>query len=196
MAIGLFIDGAYSLKVFPGGILDYTRFRSFLESELNDQIDEAYFFNSIDPEPTDRTKRFYKALGYPPPTGPGLPVKLYWFQHEVLTWPKSMGGMPVVHPQTGVPFEHKTQKAVDVGLVYHMTRSYHHRRWNKLVLLAGDADFHEPIQNLVQSENVELYLVGTMKSMSCELLPYARKVFDLDIPPLSELKFPQPPRAP
>jgi uncharacterized LabA/DUF88 family protein len=65
-----------------------------------------------------------------------------------------------------------------------MTRSFLKRGWRKLILAAGDGDFHEPVQALVENDNVELYLVGTMNSISQDLRPYARRVFEVDKEPV------------
>jgi uncharacterized LabA/DUF88 family protein len=183
MSIGFFVDGAYIYKAF-GGMIDYTKLRRYLETELNDSVDEAYYFNATDGDASPRVAKFHNALAFPPPHGPGLRVKLYWLQSSQLYWPKAMGGGKVLHPQTGQPYDMKLQKAVDVGLVYHMTRSFLKRNWTKLVLAAGDADFHEPVQSLVQSENVDLYLVGSLASISKDLRPYARRIFEIDRDPL------------
>lgn len=181
MVIGVFIDGAYVSRVYPGRI-DFLTLRSVLEREAGDVVDEAYYFNADDDPP--KATKLHNKLAYPPPGGPGFRVKIYWLSRKLLNWPKALGGKPVLHPQTGKQFELTTQKAVDVGLVYHMTRSFHKRKWTKLVLAAGDADFHEPVQNLVEGENVDLYLVGTMASISQELRPYARRILEIDREPL------------
>ncbi len=183
MSIGLFVDGAYVSKVFHGRI-DYLALRNLVEQELHDVVDEAYYFNADDDPP--KAQKLHNALAYPPPTGPGFRVKIYWLHKRKLWWSKALGGLPVLHPtDRTVQYELWTQKAVDVGLVYHMTRSFHKRRWTKLVVATGDADFHEPLQNLVEVENVDLYLVGTMGSISQELRPYARRIFELDKEPLA-----------
>lgn len=184
MSVGLFIDGAYVASIFPGRI-DYVALRAFLERELEDVVEEAYYFDAaID----SRTQRFHNALAYPPPNGPGFRVKVYWLSKKKLFWPKSLGGAPVLHPADPTKqFELWTQKAVDVGLAYHMTRSFHQRRWSKLVLASGDADFHEPVQHFVEVENVDLYLVGASNSISHELRPYARRIFEIDQAPLVNL---------
>lgn len=182
MSIGLFIDGAYLLKTF-GGHIDYVKLRQHIETELGDTVDEGYFFNA-DTDPP-KAERLHNALTLPMPRGPGLRVKIYWLQKKQLFWPKQFGGQPVVHPEhSDVHFEQTTQKAVDVGLVYHMVRSYHKRKWTKLVLIAGDGDFHEPVQNLVEAENVDVYLVGSVRNISDELRPYARKILEIDQEPL------------
>jgi uncharacterized LabA/DUF88 family protein len=182
MSIGWFVDGAYVWKTYKEH-LDYLKLRKYLEAELGDTIDEAYFFNA-DTDPP-RAEKLHNALTFPPPKGPGLRVKIYWLQKKLLFWPKQLGGLPVVHPDNpNVQYEQTSQKAVDVGLVYHMTRSHNKRKWNKLVLAAGDGDFHEPVQNLVEVENVDLYLIGSLRSISEELRPYARGIFEIDQEPL------------
>jgi len=160
MGIGIFIDGAYVLKTFKYPI-NYRKLRQHIETTVGDKMDEGYFFNA-DTDPP-KAERLHSALTLPPPHGPGLRVKIYWLQKKQLFWPKKLGGQPVVHPEhSEIKYELTTQKAVDVGLIYHMVRSYHKRKWTKLVLIAGDADFHEPVQNLVETENVDLYLVGAL----------------------------------
>jgi len=59
-------------------------------------------------------------------------------------------------------------------------RSYGHRKWRTLFLAAGDSDFHEAIQHLVEHEDINVILVGAVDSISGELLPYARAVVKLD----------------
>ena len=191
MSIGLFIDGAYLLKTFREHI-DYVKLRQHIENTLGDTIDEGYFFKAETDPP--KAEKLHNALTLPPPRGPGLRVKIYWLQKKQLFWPKHLGGQPVVHPDNpDIQFEQTTQKAVDVGLVYHMVRSYLKRKWSKLVLIAGDGDFHEPIQDLVESENVDLYLVGSVPNISHELRPYARSIFQIDQEPLhSQLRLPRP----
>jgi uncharacterized LabA/DUF88 family protein len=193
MPIGLFIDGAYLAKVYPRR-LDYAALRRLLEAELADEVDEGYYFDADDDPP--KAQRLHNALAYPPPTGPGLRVKIYWLHKKKLFWPAALGGGPVLHPTKNPPLQYElvTQKAVDVGLVFHLTRSFLKRGWKKLVLAGGDGDFHEPVQALVENDNVELYLVGTMNSISQDLRPYARRTFEVDKEPLlSALQLNNPP---
>lgn len=182
MSVAWFVDGAYLFKVWSAlgrtDHLDYLRLRQLLEERFCDPktsetIDEAYYFNADPDPPSAKQNAFHNALTYPPPGGPGLRVKLYWLQRKKLHWPQRLGGGPVVHPETGEPFELVQQKAVDVGLAFHLMRSYSRKQWRKLFLAAGDADFHEVVQHLVENENVSLVLVGSMDSISEELRPYA-----------------------
>ena len=114
-----------------------------------------------------------------PPDGPGIRVKLYWLQKRPLFWPTSWGGGPVLHPETNRHFELIQQKAVDVGLAFHLMRSHDHKKWRTLFLAAGDSDFHEVVQHLVENEDVQLVLIGSDQTISGELLPYARAVVKL-----------------
>jgi uncharacterized LabA/DUF88 family protein len=181
MSIGWFVDGSFLYKTYPDQ-LDYTKLRAKIEAELNDTIEEAYYFNSDDDPP--KATKFNNFLTVPPPNGPGLRLKIYWLSKKRLYWPTQLGGMPVLHPSDpNTQYELIQQKGVDVGLAFHMVRSFHKRHWTKLVLCAGDGDFHEPVQNLVESENVDLYLVGGVSRTSSELRSYAKRIFEIDQEP-------------
>ncbi len=91
-----------------------------------------------------------------------------------------MGGGPVVHPTTGQQYRQTIQKAVDVGLAFHLMRSFSKRKWTTLFFFAGDSDFHEAIQHLVEHEDVNLVLIGTLQTISQELRPYARNIIELE----------------
>ena len=179
-----FVDGSYLFKVWQslnrGDRLDYLLLRKHLESEFDVQIADSYFFNADPDPPTAKTNAFHTALAYPPPRGPGLRVKLYWLQKRALNWPMAWGGGPVVHPKTGKQFELIQQKAVDVSLAFHLMRSYGHRQWRTLLLAAGDGDFHEVIQHLVEHLDVAVILIGRTNSMSRELLPYTQAIVEMD----------------
>jgi uncharacterized LabA/DUF88 family protein len=179
-----FIDGAYVFKVWQGlkngARLDYLKLRTYLEATFEDRIDDAYYFNADNDPPNAKANAFHSALSYPPPDGPGIRVKLYWLQKKALFWPASWGGGPVIHPVTSQHYELTQQKAVDVGLAFHLMRSFGHRKWKRLFLAAGDSDFHEAVQHLVENEDVDLVLIGTPGTISGELLPYARSVINLN----------------
>jgi hypothetical protein len=182
-AAAWFIDGAYLFKAWQAlqrsDRLDYLKLRGYLETTFQARIDDAYYFSANPDPPNAGANAFHNALSYPPPNGPGLRVKLYWLQRRPLSWPAAWGGGPIVHPKNGQPFELVHQKAVDVGLAFHLMRSYGQRKWRKLFLAAGDSDFHEAVQHLVEHEDVELTLIGSLESISGELLPYARTVVQL-----------------
>ena len=177
---GWFIDGAYLFKVWQSlkrsDRLDYLKLRGYLEATFGEAIEDAYYFNADQDPANAKQNAFHAALSYRPPDGPGIRVKLYWLQKKALFWPTSWGGGPVLHPETHRHFELVQQKAVDVGLAFHLMRSHSHRKWQKLYLAAGDSDFHEVVQHLVENENVDLVLIGSEQTISAELLPYARAV--------------------
>jgi uncharacterized LabA/DUF88 family protein len=182
-AAAWFVDGAYLFKAWQSlqrsDRLDYLKLRRYLETTFQAHIDDAYYF-SASPDPANAgINAFHSALSYPPPNGPGLRVKLYWLQRRALSWPAAWGGGPILHPKTGQQFELVQQKAVDVGLAFHVMRSYGQRKWRKLFLAAGDSDFHEAVQHLVEHEDVDVVLIGSLESISGELLPYARSVVQL-----------------
>lgn len=182
-AAAWFVDGAYLFKAWQGlqrgDRLDYLKLRGYLEATFNASIEDAYYFSANTDPPNAGLNAFHNALSYPPPNGPGLRVKLYWLQRRTLSWPAALGGGPVLHPKTGKPFELVQQKAVDVGLAFHLMRSHGQRKWRKLFLAAGDSDFHEAVQHLVEHEDVDVTLIGSLDSISGELMPYARSVVQL-----------------
>lgn len=189
MSAAWFVDGEYLFKVWQGlrrgDGFDYLKLRQLLESTYCDQaggerIEDAYYFNADPDLPSAGVNAFHSALSFPPPSGPGLRVKLYWLQRKPLFWPESMGGRPVLHPETGVQFELTQQKAVDVSIAFHLVRSFSKRRWKKLFFAAGDGDFHEAIQHLVEYEDIHLILIGSLNSISDELRPYARDVLKIE----------------
>lgn len=185
MPIAWFVDGAYLHNAFvrPRGFLDYKGLRAVVEERLGDRIVDACYFSADDRPP--RAEGFHNLLSQPLPAGAGMTVKVYWYQSKELHWPRHLGGGPVVHPDSGVPFILKTQKAVDVGLAFHLMRSFHAHRWDKLALAAGDADFHEPVSHLVREEGVALTLVGVENSLSQELRLLSQDVIRLDEAPLA-----------
>jgi uncharacterized LabA/DUF88 family protein len=183
MGTAWFVDGAYALKAW-GRVsareerLDYSLLRAEIEDDAGEQIGDAYYFSCDNDPPSAAQSAFHRYLASPAPKGAGLRVKLYWLQSHALHWPKRMGGEPVVHPDTEEAFVQKTQKGVDVGLAFHLMRSYSKRGWKKLYLVGGDGDFHEVIQHLVENEDVHVTLIGTADSISGQLAPYADNVVD------------------
>ena len=84
-----------------------------------------------------------------------------------------------MHPDTGRRFEPTHQKAVHVGLAFHLMRSHAHQQWRTLLLAVGDADFHKVVQYLVEYRDVAVILIGSMDSISRPLRPDARAVVEL-----------------
>src|SRR3982751_3325788 len=133
MSAAGFVDGADATKCWTSlkrtDKLDFMKLRQHIEAKYldqtsNDKIEDAYYFNADPEPPTAKQNAFHNALQFPPPTWPGLRVKLYWLQEKELYWPAHMGGGPVIHPLTGEHYKQTVQKAVDVGLAFHLMRSF------------------------------------------------------------------------
>lgn len=185
MGTAWFVDGGYAFKAWQYAAgqdrMDYSMLRHEIEKDAGEAIADAYYFNCDNDPPSAGQNAFHRFLSSPPPRGAGLRVKLYWLQTKAHEWPDHMGGGPVLHPDSGEQYITKGQKAVDVGLAFHLIRSFSKRGWDKLYLMAGDGDFSEVIQHLVENENVAVTLIGTAGSISGELAPYARIVDFSDI---------------
>lgn len=172
MPIGLFVDGAFLsicwAQVAPGKRLDYRSLRSRIESELNDSIAEAYCFDATE---DGLSSARFRAMEHA-----GIRVKLYTYSSEPLFGQQRQ---PLLDPATGRQAQRRIQKGVDVGLALHMMDSYHRCLWNRLVLVASDADFAEPVQRLVEHHNVELTTLGIPARTSHAIVPYAARRLDL-----------------
>lgn len=188
MSVAWFVDGAFVHRCWArlqrGDHLDYLKLRQHLEQHCTvagviGSIDDAYYFHADADLLTARQNAFHNALAYPPPHGPGLRVKLYQSEKRRLAWPANMGAGPVVHPVSGVAYEFIHQKAADIGFAFHLTRSFARRGWRTLLLAAGDGDFREVVQYLVEQEDVRVILIGSMDIVSEQLRPYARGMVDL-----------------
>lgn len=172
MSVGVFVDGAYLdicwRAVVPGKQIDYIRLRGAIEAELGDMIAEAYCFDATDDGvPSPRFKAMEHA---------GFRVKVYTYSTERLY---DQSHRPLIDPTTNMPAQKRVQKGVDVGLVMHMLDSHRRRGWDKLVLVAADADFAEPVQKLVEYHNVELTTLGNAARTSHAIVPYAARRLDL-----------------
>lgn len=180
MGTSWFVDGGYALKTWQSVAgydrMDYSLLRAEIEDDAGEAIGDAYYFNCDNDPPSAGQDGFHRVLSSAPPRGAGLRVKLYWLKTKAHEWPTHMGGGPILHPDSGKQYVTKTQKAVDVGLAFHLMRSFSKLGWDKLYLVAGDGDFSEVIQHLVENENVSVTVIGTKGSVSGELEPYVRIV--------------------
>jgi uncharacterized LabA/DUF88 family protein len=183
MSAAWFVDGSFAYKCTRDmGRIDYAKFRAEIEDDAKDTIGDAYYFNCDNDPPSAAQSAFHRRLAVPPPDGAGLRVKLYWLHHKKLWWPDSLGGAPVMHPSMpDLQYELTTQKGVDVGLAFHLMRSFSKKNWDKLYLVAGDGDFHEVIQHFVENEDVQVTVFGNRNTISSEIAPYARVLYFEDI---------------
>lgn len=185
MPTAWFVDAGYAIKswnsISSGLRINYNLFRSKIEEDAGEKIGDAYYFNCDNDPPSVAQNSFHNFLRSPVPRGPGMRVKLYWLQTTFHEWPRHMGGGPIVHPDSGEQYTTRAQKAVDVGLAFHLMRSFSKVKWDKLYLVAGDGDFHEVIQHLVENEGVNVTVIGTPGSVSGEVAPFVRILNFADI---------------
>ena len=182
MSAAWFVDGSYAYKcwknVAGGRGLDYAKLREAIERDAGEPLRENYFFNAEGSPPTAAQDSFHRRIATPAPEGGGLRLMLYWTDTRKVFWPERFGGHPVMHPTIpDLQFEKETQKGVDVGLGYHLARSYNRKGWDKLYLMAGDGDFGEVVQDFVKHEGVDVVLLGTRRTISSELGPWCRPIY-------------------
>lgn len=172
-SFALFIDGAYLNRRTGGEKLDFRVFKTWFEEHMKMPMSEGYYFDSDGSRDREKFHSFLQR-------NCNIRVKNYWTSPTELFWPDHLGGGRVLHPQSRKPYVLVRQKAVDVALGYFLATSWHHRRWTNLVMIAGDADFIEPIRDLVEGKGVQMSLVGDSASLSPHLVSYATEVFHLE----------------
>ena len=182
MGAAWFVDGSYAYKcwreVCPERPLDFKRLREAIERDAGEPLRENYYFNAESDPPSAKQDSFHKRIAIPAPEGAGLRLMLYWTQTKDLYWPKALGGQAVIHPtMTDVRYRQKTHKGVDVGIGYHMARSFNQKDWDKLYLMAGDGDFAEVVHDLVKFGGVDVSVIGTRHTISSELGPWTRPIY-------------------
>lgn len=178
MRFALFIDAAYVYREFVRkfGRVDFPELRTALGRQLGAEAAASHFFNAVDENASDAVAGLHAALRKWQFT-----VHLGWLQSRPLFW---ADGSAVVHPRTGEPYMLQTQKGVDVSLAHHLMKSHDALCWEKLALVAGDADFEEPLQELVREKGVQLHLVGVENTISTRLQALAKDVLFLNRQPL------------
>ncbi|MGB6519567.1 MAG: NYN domain-containing protein [Candidatus Cybelea sp.] len=168
--LGLFIDGAH-LSILWRQIssrqLDFAKLQATIAQSCGGEIVEAYCFDATT---NGQMNDYYAAM-----QRSGIRVKLYTYAYEDVF---DELRRPICTP-AGTPVRRRIQKGVDVGLATHLLDSHRRRRWAKLALIAGDADFAEPVQRLVEIYGVELTLIGDAKNTSYALRPYAASFIGL-----------------
>ena len=181
MTTAWFVDGGYAYKawsrVAPGIRMDYGLLRAKIEADADERIREAYYLNSEREGSNNAQDGFHTFLSSSPPRGAGMRVKLYGLKVREEEWPRHLGGGKILHPETGEQYITTTQKGVDVGLAFHLMRSFSKVRWDKLYLCAGDGDFAEVVHHLVENEGVDVTVIGAKDTISSSILPYVRVVW-------------------
>lgn len=173
--IGLFVDGSFLRKAWQevGGhsMLSYDAFRALIERETADTVSVAYWFDAQLPDAPLHDKHRAALLRA------GFRTRMHY--RVVSEIVRDGAGRPIENPQTKAPLTVYRQKGVDVGLARTIERSRHADRWDHLVLAAGDADFAELVEDLVERDGVRATLVGNIKSISLAFRPLANRIIDL-----------------
>jgi uncharacterized LabA/DUF88 family protein len=171
VSASLFIDGAHlsiSWRSFACGHIDFRLFRRELEERTCDTFVEAYCYDANE---TATPNAYFKAMGHA-----GIRVELRYYAYEQV---EGENGVTIIDPRTSKPVRRRIQKRVDTGLSVEILKSYHRHRWSRLVLVAGDDDFTEVVQYLVEEEGVRLTLVGLRERTSYNLVSFAENEVDL-----------------
>lgn len=173
--IGLFVDGSFLRKAWrevgSHAMLGYDAFRALIERELGDVIGVAYWFDAQLPD-TPASDKHRAAL-----LRAGFRARTHY--RVVTEIVRDRAGRPIEDPLTKAPLTMYRQKGVDVALARAIERSHHADQWNHLVLVAGDADFAELVEDLVERDAVRATLVGNSKSISLAFRPFADRIIDL-----------------
>ncbi len=88
-------------------------------------------------------------------------------------------GRAVINPRSGTHASRLRQKGVDVGRALQLLQSHKRRHWRNLLLIAGDADFEQVVQQLVERQSVKLTPLGSPESTAAALASYAEQQLNL-----------------
>ena len=91
---------------------------------------------------------------------------------DVKEYPIKQKKCPICH---GIQ---KVQSGVDVGIALRLFKLA--QQYNHILLLAGDGDFTEALEELRDRNNKIFYLIGFQNTISLRLQPYAKYVLYLD----------------
>ncbi|MGZ3520282.1 MAG: NYN domain-containing protein [Vulcanimicrobiaceae bacterium] len=121
------------------------------------------------------TRRPATSIG--PLLRPGFRTRMHY--RVVTEIVRDCAGSAIEDPRTKQPLTIYRQKGVDVALARAIERSHHTDRWNHLVLAAGDADFAELVEDLVERDAVRATIIGAEKSISLAFRPFVERIIDL-----------------
>lgn len=164
------VDGAYLLKaVPPGEKLDYMKLKRVLEQYNGTPFAASYYLNSIPCPLTEAQDSFHRWLRSPPPRGPQMHVKLY-----------DLKELTVMCPTCHKTFSRQVQKGVDVGIATLILKLAVTNQYQRLMLSAGDGDFHEALCYVRHELQREVWISGFARSLSAQLQQMADRVVLLD----------------
>ncbi len=171
------IDGSYlykSVKKFQKDNnkyqnkgIDYKKLKTKIQEYFKiDDIDSFYFNSTPDPA-TDAQNQYHTWLKSAEPKGPNIRVKLYDLKD------KSIDCNYCNHKITV-----KVQKGVDVGIATTALKIYH--KYNAIILSAGDGDFEDFVQFLVEDKDLKLFIAGFDGNISPDIQQYSSMIYMLN----------------
>lgn len=162
------VDGAYLMKAAPGRF-DYARLRSELEKANGESFYEAFYLNSTPNPPTDAQDGFHTWIKIAPPKGPKMRVQLY-----------KLKDMHCECPDCHHTFDRPVQKGVDVAIATLLIRLAVQKKYDRVILSAGDGDFESAVEYVKDEFQKEFWLAGFNGSVSADLQSYADNILWVD----------------
>jgi uncharacterized LabA/DUF88 family protein len=162
------VDGAYLMKAAPGKF-DYLKLKAALEKKNGEAFFEGYYLNSTPNPPTDQQDSFHTWIKLGPPKGPKMRVQLY-----------KLKDLHCKCPQCGHEFERQVQKGVDVAIATLLIKLAVQKKYDRVILSAGDGDFEDAVQYVKDEFNKEMWLAGFHDSVSADLQSYADHTIWID----------------
>lgn len=164
VSAALIVDGHYFIRnnTKSNQRLNVVTTITNLEKKWNLQIDQRYWYTNV------LNEEKYPQLG---------PFKKFLMAHnkghfDVKEYPIKQKKCPICNGMQ------KVQSGVDVGIalrLFKLAQQYDH-----ILLLAGDGDFTEALEELKERQNKIIYLIGFENTISLRLQPYAKYVLYLD----------------
>jgi uncharacterized LabA/DUF88 family protein len=168
MATIWMVDAAYLFNAAPGKF-DYLKLKSALEKKNGQAFFESYYLNSTPNPPTDAQDAFHTWIKFSPPKGPKMRVQLYKLKDLHSECPKC-------HNE----FDRKVQKGVDVGIATLVIKLAVQKKYDRLLLSAGDGDFEDAIQYVKDEFQKQIWLAGFKDSVSADLQSYSDNTIWID----------------
>lgn len=162
------VDGAYLIKAAPGRF-DYVKLKAELENQNGDPFYESFYLNSTPNPPTDAQDSFHTWMKLAPPKGPKMRVKLY-----------KLKTLPCECPSCHHSFEREVQKGVDVAIATLLIKLAVQKKYERVILSAGDGDFEDAVEYVKDEFQKEFCLAGFHGSVSADLQSYADKALWID----------------
>jgi uncharacterized LabA/DUF88 family protein len=83
-------------------------------------------------------------------------------------------------PECSHPFDRKVQKGVDVGIATLVIKLAVQKKYDRILLSAGDGDFEDAVQYVKDEFQKEIWLAGFQDSVSADLQSYADNTIWID----------------